>query len=172
MKFTFNKPHVGASYINPSQPDRKLIAVSTAALLFLIVGVSLFEPGSTALLPPCPFHALTGLYCPGCGSTRMMYFLVHGQFAFAWRENALAMLMLPVLLYGLIRQWTPSGTAIFTRIPARWITTFAVAVVFFTVARNLPWEPFHHLAPVEIANSTTHSNTAALDDSAALSHSR
>jgi hypothetical protein len=94
----------------------------------------------------------------------MLYFLVHGQFASAWRENALAMLMLPVIFYGLARQWTPSGAAVFTRIPARWITTFAVVVVLFTVARNLPWESFRLLAPVEIANGVTHSNTAAVND--------
>jgi hypothetical protein len=24
-------------------------------------------------LPSCPLYALTGLYCPGCGSTRCLY---------------------------------------------------------------------------------------------------
>jgi hypothetical protein len=131
--------------------DRALTAVSTAAVLFFIVGVCFFKPGATSLFPPCPLHAFTGLYCPGCGSTRMLYFLVHGQFALAWRENALAMLMLPVILYGLIRQWTANGAAVFTRIPARWVYAFAALLILFTVARNLPWEPFRQLAPVSIA---------------------
>lgn len=144
--------------------DRRLIAVSTAALFFLVVAVCFFEPGAesgpAALLPPCPFHAITGLFCPGCGSTRMLYFLVHGQFASAWRENALAMLMLPVILYGLVRQWTPSGGAVFTRIPSRWITAFAAVLILFTVARNLPWEPFRQLAPVSITNAQALTDTA------------
>jgi hypothetical protein len=148
-----------------------LIAASTAAFLFLIAGVCFFEPGSTALLPPCPFHALTGLYCPGCGSTRMLYFLVHGNFASAWRENALAMLMLPVILYGLARQWTPSGAAVFTRIPARWVTAFAAVLVLFTVARNLPWEPFRQLAPVEITSALPQTDNADQPQSP-LSHTR
>ena len=151
--------------------DRALIAASTAALVFLIIGVCFLEPGSTALLPPCPFHALTGLYCPGCGSTRMLYFLVHGQFALAWRENALAMLMLPIILYGLARQWTPSGAAVFTRIPARWITTFAAVLVLFTIARNLPWEPFRQLAPFEIVNNQSQPN-ATISHESQLSRSR
>ncbi len=28
---------------------------------------------------PCVFHALTGLYCPGCGGTRAVWFLLHGK---------------------------------------------------------------------------------------------
>lgn len=131
--------------------DRALTAVCTAAVLFLIVGVCFFKPGAMSLFPPCPLYAFTGLYCPGCGSTRMLYFLVHGQFALAWRENALAMLMLPAILYGLVRQWTTSGAATFTRIPARWVFAFAALLLVFTVARNLPWEPFRQLAPVAIA---------------------
>lgn len=28
---------------------------------------------------PCLFHALTGLYCPGCGGTRAVKYLLQGQ---------------------------------------------------------------------------------------------
>ena len=28
---------------------------------------------------PCLFHLLTGLYCPGCGGTRAVKYLLHGQ---------------------------------------------------------------------------------------------
>lgn len=28
---------------------------------------------------PCLFHLLTGLYCPGCGGTRAVISLMHGQ---------------------------------------------------------------------------------------------
>lgn len=30
-------------------------------------------------LPPCVFHYLTGYYCPGCGGTRAVIALLHGQ---------------------------------------------------------------------------------------------
>lgn len=28
---------------------------------------------------PCLFHLLTGLYCPGCGGTRAVWYLLHGR---------------------------------------------------------------------------------------------
>lgn len=28
---------------------------------------------------PCLFHLITGLYCPGCGGTRAVVYLLHGQ---------------------------------------------------------------------------------------------
>lgn len=31
------------------------------------------------LLPPCLLHVVTGFYCPGCGGTRALSALMHGQ---------------------------------------------------------------------------------------------
>ena len=47
-----------------------------AALLFILYGLH-FPLLHT--VPPCMFHALTGLYCPGCGGTRAVFALLHGQ---------------------------------------------------------------------------------------------
>lgn len=35
----------------------------------------------TKLMVPCIFHSVTGLYCPGCGGTRAVSALLHGQIA-------------------------------------------------------------------------------------------
>ena len=51
----------------------------------LLLGILLFWLAAERLLdlklflPPCIFHSLTGLYCPGCGGTRAVLFLLHGQ---------------------------------------------------------------------------------------------
>lgn len=36
---------------------------------------------SIIVFPPCPFHRLTGYYCPGCGGTRAVRALFRGHLA-------------------------------------------------------------------------------------------
>src|ERR1700722_3214681 len=66
-----------------------------AAVLFL------FNPSQYPFYPRCLFHQWTGWNCPGCGSTRAMYQLLHGHLAMAMRCNVLLILSLPfVAVYG------------------------------------------------------------------------
>lgn len=51
-----------------------LAIAATVALTVKITGLDIF-----ACLPPCMFHALTGLYCPGCGGTRAFRALLQGN---------------------------------------------------------------------------------------------
>lgn len=67
-------------------------AAAAAALLYY-----LFDPVASRWAPQCLFHRLTGLDCPGCGSQRMLHALLHGDLAAAWRHNALAVCLLPLL---------------------------------------------------------------------------
>lgn len=46
-------------------------------------------------LPPCLFHQITGYYCPGCGITRAIIALLHGDFAASFWYH-------PVVLYGVV----------------------------------------------------------------------
>ena len=129
----------------PAKADQRLHAwvVGGAAVAGLAV-LRLFEKQVVAVLPPCPLHALTGLYCPGCGSTRAMRALLHGDFLAAWHFNPLFTLVLPLLAAILI-------TARFSSKPlgrsplVSW--SLLAAVVLFGVARNIPVAPFTALAP-------------------------
>ena len=47
---------------------------------------------------PCPFHALTGLRCPGCGVTTLLLSLVRGDLAAAFWANPFLFLSAPFLL--------------------------------------------------------------------------
>ena len=62
-----------------------------------------FEPGKTGFFPLCPFRLLTGLTCPGCGSTRAMHQLLHGHIQAAFMLNPLFVIALPFLFYALLR---------------------------------------------------------------------
>jgi hypothetical protein len=130
--------------------ERMLAGYTLAGLTVLMVALCFIEPGSTPWLPSCPFHELTGLYCPGCGSTRMLYFLLHGHPLLAFRENALAMLVFPVILYKLLRTFAGKTAVSNPQISYRLGTALVVVVLVFGVARNLPFRPFSSLAPQSI----------------------
>src|SRR5215208_2482155 len=76
-----------------------IIVTTTGALIYL----RLFNPATpgTSLYPSCPFHTLTGLNCPGCGTLRGLHQLTHGHLITALNYNALMVLSLPLLGYTL-----------------------------------------------------------------------
>jgi hypothetical protein len=99
-------------------------------------------------LPACPFHGLTGLYCPGCGATRALHALVHGDVGQALAMNPGLTLALPLVVLLLLHALTALPRpleAAATRISDARV--WAVAVIGFAVLRNLPWYPFNLLAP-------------------------
>lgn len=124
-------------------PAVATIAVAGVALLWRI---DPNQPGS--VLPPCPVHAYTGVFCPGCGATRAMHALVHGDLLHALAMNPLFTLALPLLLLLVLDKITrlpPSLSALALRISdAR---PWAVVLLAYTLLRNLPWAPFNLLAP-------------------------
>src|SRR5213594_4204761 len=79
----------------------------TVVLMWLMIAAAasyifIFEPGKSGFFPVCPFRALTGLTCPGCGSTRGLHRLLHGDVVGAFKLNPFMVLMLPFLLYALV----------------------------------------------------------------------
>jgi hypothetical protein len=109
-----------------------------------------FDPARSAFYPPCPFHALTGLYCPGCGSLRALHQLLHGDWVIAFGLNPLAIVSLPFLGYSFF-SYALSGIrgksfpTLF--VPAIFIWLYLGIVLLFWVIRNTSFYPFSVLAP-------------------------
>lgn len=128
--------------------ERGPALVCLAALSGYVAAVSIWKPGSAALLA-CPFHALTGLYCPGCGMTRMLYQLVHGHLALAFAQNELAFIALPYVLWRIVLALLPLRwqNAQKFAVSPRWAYAIVTLIVIFTLLRNLPYWPACTLAP-------------------------
>jgi len=112
-----------------------------AASIYLFI----FEPGKSGFFPVCPFRALTGFACPGCGSTRGLHRLLHGDVVAAFQFNPLFVLSLPFLLYALVRYTNAAMRGLPVRgnqLNARYIWTLFVVVLSFWVFRNTPFYPF------------------------------
>jgi hypothetical protein len=116
-----------------------LTLAAGAAYLFF------FEPGKSGFFPVCPFRALTGFTCPGCGSTRGLHHLLHGELLGAFQLNPLIVLVLPFLLFALVRytyavlRGKPMKK---NQLDAKYIWMLFVVVLSFWVFRNTPWYPF------------------------------
>jgi hypothetical protein len=122
-----------------------LLALAGACALLYAV-----PPATQPLCPPCPFHALTALHCPGCGTLRACHELLHGRPAAALGLNPLAVLALPFVAWALLGR--AAAALLHTRLPSFRLSAAGawalVAVVLaFGVLRNLPAWPFTWLAP-------------------------
>lgn len=98
-------------------------------------------------LGPCLLRTLTGLDCPGCGGTRMAWYLLHGNLPEAARYHVVALVLVPFVVYGYLA-WTARrlfGTPVPWQPGKLFWLAVAVAWAVFAVARNLPFEPFRSL---------------------------
>ena len=112
------------------------------------VTIGMIDPTGGPVL--CPFRAATGLYCPGCGSTRMLHHVFTGRFDLAIGDNPVALLMLPLLLWwGFVGLTAWAGGPRWTqpRFTASQTWALAACVGLFWILRNLPISPFTLLAP-------------------------
>jgi Protein of unknown function (DUF2752) len=108
-----------------------------------------FDPNAPGNpFPPCLFYTATGWHCPGCGITRCLHALAHGDLPQAFSMNPLLLLLLAL---------APAFVAWRSGWQPRWLrpvaTTLSTAtfwvslLLVYWIARNLPWAPFAWLAP-------------------------
>ena len=122
----------------------------TVALIWLslasgLIYLFIFEPGRSGFFPVCPFRALTGFACPGCGSTRGLHRLVHGDVVGAFQMNPFMVVSLPILLYALVRytKVVMRGELIKgNQLQPKYIWMIFVVVLSFWIFRNTPFYPF------------------------------
>ena len=115
-------------------------------------GVALFflNPSEHSFFPKCALYMATGFSCPGCGSTRALYQLTHGDVLEAMRLNPglIALITLGITDYvrfvvSVIRG-NPFQT-LFGRL--KLLGALMGVMLVYGVIRNLPWPLFESLAP-------------------------
>lgn len=141
-------PQVTAGSVRAGLPAYAAPVATGAAALAACALVAVVDPNEPGNYPTCPFKALTGLDCPGCGSMRAVRALTRGQVGLAADLNILLLVALPVVVWAWAgwlarsvgRRW-PAPLSVPG--PVGW--GVAVTVVAFWFVRNLPVAPFSYL---------------------------
>ncbi|MFF7897801.1 DUF2752 domain-containing protein [Streptomyces sp. NPDC007920] len=129
-------PHITAVLRRLAVPAGVLTAVAGA---FAYVGA--VDPNQPGHYPVCPLLRYAGVYCPGCGGLRSAHAFVHGDFATALHDNALA--VTGYLVFAVA--WTLWALRAARGRPPRPVLGPAhlwglgALVLAFTVVRNLPF---------------------------------
>jgi hypothetical protein len=99
------------------------------------------DPTRRMLSPPCPYLTLTGFACPGCGLTRAVHFLLHGDVHRAFAYNPWAFLSAPALAaFVLLPSVADERRTLRVRTGISWI--MLVVTVAFWIWRNTASYPF------------------------------
>lgn len=115
------------------------------AIVILMVAIALlcvyllFDPTESRWFPQCIFYKLTGWKCAGCGSQRAIHAMLTGDFAEAWRQNALLMSILPLIVYMIWLEFVrKSRPILYARFYSRaTILTIIFVVIGWTIVRNI-----------------------------------
>ncbi len=131
----------------PPSPTTFAGIVLTATALGVGALVFFFNPATHGFYPVCTFHKLTGWNCPGCGATRALYALLHGNVSTALRDNALFLFALLALavraLWFAAKKFRGQTNGEF--FPTKFLWPLLAVALVFTVLRNLP--AFAFLSP-------------------------
>lgn len=97
---------------------------------------------------PCVFYEITGLYCPGCGITRLCLSLFEGDVYQAFRYNPIIFIDLPILFILFVLNIFFKNNKNIKKITDVIIIFLATITIIFGVIRNIPI--FSFLAPTQI----------------------
>ena len=135
--------------MNSATASKWLLPGFALAMVFVVALLWQFDPNQAGNpLPPCPSRWLTGLHCPGCGATRALHALLHGDIEKALSMNVVFVMALPIVILLILQQANLLAARL--QKTARFFSDarpWAWLLISFAVLRNLPWYPFSLLAP-------------------------
>lgn len=121
----------------------RVLYIALFALLLTILSIYYFyNPAEQMLFPKCPFLWMTGWQCPGCGSQRAIYHLLHLQIMDALKMNFLVVMAIPYITFALYCEWRRKNNEEIEQLyrlfyGSKASVVIAVLFVSFMIIRNI-----------------------------------
>lgn len=129
---------------------KKKILLSVFVLVIGILFIFVYE--NLPFKIPCVFEEITGFYCPGCGVTRMVFALLHGDIRQAIAYNSFVMVLMPfIIVFALNRYycWLKNKKDYWMKRIPDWIWYLLIIfAILFGILRNM--DTFSFLEPHKI----------------------
>ena len=74
------------------------VIIRDVLLLLILIGYYFFNK-YTGIYVPCIIHEITGLKCPGCGITHLVFALFHLNIKEAFNSNPLVFIYMPFIIF-------------------------------------------------------------------------
>jgi Protein of unknown function (DUF2752) len=133
--------------------QRVLLVLLTAVALPIGATVLYHYSPTEYTYLPCVFNKCTGYHCAGCGMTRCVHALLHGNLEQALAYNAMFVILSPFLAYGCLgvaySLWTGRRPP-WPQLPAWFATFLLVLLILFGIVRNIDVYPLNLLAPHQL----------------------
>ena len=89
---------------------------------------------------PCPIHELTGIFCPSCGSTRMIFSILELKLVKAfWYNPYLFVLIILFIIYLILKIVFKLKISINNKY---FYILFIISLIGWTIIRNIPYFDF------------------------------
>jgi len=127
-------------YLIPRRPARIFVALIGTLALVNAAGFAAAVKMVSAVPLFCPFEALIGLPCPGCGMTRAMLSLITGHVGAAAAHNPFCFFIALVLAASVLpAHWLGKVPPVITSfVPYFYALVLAAIVAFWVFGRLLP----------------------------------
>lgn len=126
---------------------KRILKVISMLAAVLAAGI-VYYLSTTVISINCPIKKITGLYCPGCGVTRMFLNLINLDFYGAFRSNCAVLICLPLIAVFFIMRtygYIKTGIPLYNKTMKVMIAVMTAGLLTFGVLRNIPC--FSFLAP-------------------------
>lgn len=79
---------------------KRAFKLFSATIILIVAGILYYLLNKfTGFAVPCLFYTVTGLKCPGCGITRMIFSLIKLDFVSAFKFNPAIITVSPLLIF-------------------------------------------------------------------------